>query len=115
MAATDLASGYATITAIAALANPRNVPGSKKKLILDAEIFVGGEKCETLLGALSFFNKSDMNFEHSGIALYLIYSTVSTKLISFHSFQIAAFDDRLPRQMNLQTLNQMTSPHIMTS
>lgn len=80
MAATDLASGYATITAIAALANPRNVPGSKKKLILNAAICVGGEKCETLLGALSFFNKSDMNFEHSGIALYLIYSTVSSFL-----------------------------------
>ena len=73
-------SGYATITAVAVLANPRNLPGSKKKIILDAEIFVGGEKCETLLSALSFFNKSNMNFEHNGIAVYLIYSTVS----SFH-------------------------------
>ena len=80
----DLTSGYATITALATLANPRNLPGSKKKIILDAEIFVGGEKCETLLGALSFFNKSNMNFEHNGIAVYLIYSTVSSfRLILF--------------------------------
>ena len=92
MAATDLASGYATITAIAALTNPCNVPGSKKKLILDAEIFVRGEKCQTLLGALSFFNKSDMNFEHSGIALYLIYSTVSSFLFILFKFLNSMID-----------------------
>ena len=81
MTTPNLTSGYATITAIAALANPQNIPGSKRKIILDAEIFIGGKKCETLLGALSFFNKNDINFEHSGVALYLIYSTVSLDLL----------------------------------
>ena len=81
MTTLDLTSGYATITAIAALANSQNIPGSKRKIILDAEIFIGGKKCETLLGTLSFFNKNDINFEHSGVALYLIYSTVSLDLL----------------------------------
>ena len=67
MTTPDLTSYYATITAVTTLTNPHNLPGSKKKIILDAEIFVGGEKCKTLLSALSFFNKSNMNFKHSGI------------------------------------------------
>ena len=50
------------------------------EIFFDAEIFVGGKKCETLLGPLSF-NKSDINFEHSSVALYLIYSTVSLDLL----------------------------------
>jgi hypothetical protein len=73
MTAPDLISGYATITAVMALANPCNVPESKKQIILDAEIFARCKKCKTLLSALSFFIKSDMNFKHSGIALYLIF------------------------------------------
>ena len=54
------------------------------KDLLNAEIFIGGKKCETILGALSLFNKNDINFEHSGVALYLIYSTVSLDLLLFN-------------------------------
>jgi len=64
------------MTAVAAVGNPRNVPGSKK-LILDVQIYVGSEKCESLLGALSYFNGSDMVFDNDDVALYLIYSTFS--------------------------------------
>ncbi|KAF5381722.1 hypothetical protein D9615_005621 [Tricholomella constricta] len=69
----DTAAGIATITAVAALGNPRTLPGTKT-VLLDAQIYVGSPSCESLLGSLRFFNVSDMVFEHQS-ALYLIYAT----------------------------------------
>lgn len=68
-------AGLATITAIAAIGNPRNVAG--KKFILDAQIYVGSKKCESLIGALSYYNISNIPFDHEKVALFFIYSTVS--------------------------------------
>ncbi|PPQ82285.1 hypothetical protein CVT25_008435 [Psilocybe cyanescens] len=69
------AAGIATITAVAAVGNPRNIPGSKK-VMLDVQVFVGSPSCESLLGALAYFNGSNMVFDHDSVALYLIYATV---------------------------------------
>lgn len=72
---TESANGLATIIAIAAVGNPRNIPGSKR-VILDAQVYVGSQNCEFLLGALSYFNSSDMTFGPDDVALYLIHATV---------------------------------------
>lgn len=74
------AAGIATITAVAAVGNPRNIPGSKK-VMLDVQVFVGSPSCESLLGALAYFNGSNMVFDHDSVALYLIYATV---IVVFH-------------------------------
>jgi hypothetical protein len=67
------ASGLASITAIAAIGNARAVPNSKK-VILDSQIYVGSDNCESLIGAVSYINKSNMDFDDVGI--YLIITTV---------------------------------------
>lgn len=91
--------GIATITAIAAVGNPRPTPGSAKKIMLDAQIYVGSLNCESLLGALSYFNGSDMVFGNDDVALYLIYATVSSLDFIFLSIvenflcQIAKMED----------------------
>lgn len=72
----DSATGLATMLAVAALANPRNVPGSKS-IMLDAQVYVGSPSCESLIGALRFYNGNDMEFD-SNAGLYLIYATVSS-------------------------------------
>ena len=69
--------GIATITAIAAVGNPCPTPSSSKKIMLDAQIYVGSPNCESLLGTLSYFNGSDMVFRKDDVALYLLYATVS--------------------------------------
>jgi len=69
--------GIATITVIAAVGNPRPTPGSSKKIMLDAQIYVSSSNCELLLGTLSYFNGSDMVFWKDDIALYLLYAMVS--------------------------------------
>ena len=68
--------GIATITAIAAVGNSQPIPGSSKKIMLDTQIYVGSSNCESHLGALSYFNGSDMVFGNDEITLYLIYVTV---------------------------------------
>ena len=80
----DTAAGIATITAIAALGNPRALPGTKT-VVLDAQIYVGSPSCESLMGSLRFFNASDMVFEHES-ALYFIYATVCAW--NFNSLQV---------------------------
>ncbi|KAF8973246.1 hypothetical protein BDZ97DRAFT_1990551 [Flammula alnicola] len=69
----DSAAGLATILAIAALANPRHVPDSKS-IILDAQVYVGSSSCESLIGALRFYNGTEIEFS-SDAGLYLIYAT----------------------------------------
>ncbi|KAF8973655.1 hypothetical protein BDZ97DRAFT_1912130 [Flammula alnicola] len=69
----DSAAGLATILAIAALANPRHVPDSKS-IILDAQVYVGSPSCESLIGALRFYNGTEIEFS-SDAGLYLIYAT----------------------------------------
>ncbi|KAF9552567.1 hypothetical protein CPC08DRAFT_728521 [Agrocybe pediades] len=54
------AGGMVTMTAIAALTNARSMTASSKKVVVDAQIFVGSGQCESLLGALSYFNKSEL-------------------------------------------------------
>lgn len=71
----DITAGYASITAIAGLGNPRAIPNSKV-LILDAQIYIGSSSCESLLGALRFFNAQDAVFVND-VGLYLIYATVA--------------------------------------
>ncbi|KJA12908.1 hypothetical protein HYPSUDRAFT_1084434, partial [Hypholoma sublateritium FD-334 SS-4] len=72
----DSCVGLATITAIAAIGNPRSVARSKK-MILDAQIYVGSPTCESLLGALTYFNSSDLVFSNETVSLYLIYATIA--------------------------------------
>ncbi|KAF8955969.1 hypothetical protein BDZ97DRAFT_1926038 [Flammula alnicola] len=69
----DSAAGLATILAIAALANPRHVPDSKS-IILDAQVYIGSPSCESLIGALRFYNGTEIEFS-SDAGLYLIYAT----------------------------------------
>ncbi|KIK00974.1 hypothetical protein K443DRAFT_7224 [Laccaria amethystina LaAM-08-1] len=69
--------GIATITVITAVGNPRPTPGSSKKIMLDAQIYVGSSNCESLLGSLSYFNGSDMVFRKDDVALYLLYATIA--------------------------------------
>jgi hypothetical protein len=69
-------AGLTSITAVAALWNPRLSPGSSLKTILDAQFFLGQEDCESLIGALSYFNSQKLNFGTTP-SLYLINTTVS--------------------------------------
>jgi len=69
-------AGLASITAVAALWNPRSPPGSSLKTILDAQFFLGQEDCESLIGALSYFNSQKLIFGTTP-SLYLINTTVS--------------------------------------
>ena len=68
-------TGLASLTAIAALGNPRLIPKSKT-VILDAQIYVGSPFCEFLIGALRFFNSSNIQFSEEP-SLYSIHATVS--------------------------------------
>ncbi|KAF9472801.1 hypothetical protein BDN70DRAFT_775918, partial [Pholiota conissans] len=70
----ESASGLATMVGIAALANPRRAADSPKSIILDVEIYIGADHCQSLIGALRFFNKDDMDFTEEP-SLYLIYTT----------------------------------------
>ncbi|RDB16135.1 hypothetical protein Hypma_003356 [Hypsizygus marmoreus] len=71
----DAVPGLASITTIAALANPRRPRRLlSKTVILDAEIYVGSSLCESLLGALRFFNAFDLKLSAEP-GLYLIYAT----------------------------------------
>ena len=87
--------GIATITAIAAVGNSWPIPGSSKKIMLDTQIYVSSSNCESLFGALSYFNGSDMVFRNDEITLYLIYATVS--FFYFFSLILTYFSARLQK------------------
>ncbi|KAF8974722.1 hypothetical protein BDZ97DRAFT_1690533, partial [Flammula alnicola] len=67
-------AGMISLTAIAALGNPRAIPKSKT-IVLDAQIYIGSSACESLLGALRYFNARDLHFSESA-GLYLINTTI---------------------------------------
>lgn len=67
--------GHATLSAIAAIGNPRYPPNSSKKLILDAQIYLGATS-EQLIGVVSYFNLSNLNIGLNDVALYHIECTV---------------------------------------
>jgi hypothetical protein len=69
-------AGMISLTAIAALANPRSTPKSKSTIVVDAQIYIGSIYCESLLGALRYFNANDIQFSEAP-GLYLINTTVS--------------------------------------
>lgn len=74
----DLGSGgHATLSAIAAIGNPRSPPSSSKKLILDAQIYLGASSSEQLIGVVSYFNVLGLNFGLNDVALYHIECTAS--------------------------------------
>ncbi|KAF8966831.1 hypothetical protein BDZ97DRAFT_1903666 [Flammula alnicola] len=68
-------AGMISLTAIAALGNPRTIPKSKMTVI-DAQIYIGSSSCESLLGALRYFNARDLHFAESA-GLYLINTTAN--------------------------------------
>ena len=68
--------GHATLSAIAALGNPRYPPSSTKKLVLDAQIYLGSAKSEQLTGVVSYFNLANLNIGLNDVALYYIECTV---------------------------------------
>ena len=73
----NAAAGIAMLTAIAAVGNPRSPPASsRKQLILDVQIYIGSATCESLTGALNYFNGSDTPFESDTVSLFLIHATV---------------------------------------
>ena len=68
--------GHATLSAIAALGNPRYLPSSTKKLVLDAQIYLGSAKTEQLTGVVLYFNQPNLNFGLNDVTLYYIECTV---------------------------------------
>ena len=71
--------GHATLSAVAAIGNPRYPPSSSKKLILDAQIYLG-TTTEQLTGVVSYFNVANLNVGLNDVALYHIECTVSSFL-----------------------------------
>lgn len=67
--------GHVTLSGIAAIGNPRHVTSSTKKLLLDAQIYLGATS-EEITGIVSYFNHSNMTFGLNDVALYHIESTV---------------------------------------
>jgi hypothetical protein len=68
-------ASYATFSAIAAIGNPRHLPSSTKKLLLDAQIYLGSTR-EELVGIVAYFNSSNLTFGLNDIGLYHIECTV---------------------------------------
>ncbi|KJA17245.1 hypothetical protein HYPSUDRAFT_206406 [Hypholoma sublateritium FD-334 SS-4] len=66
--------GHASLSAIAAIGNPRHAPNSTKKLILDAQIYLGTSS-EQLIGVLAYFNTTNLNVGLNDVALYHIECT----------------------------------------
>jgi len=71
-----LAAGWASITGIAILANPRIIPASKT-IVLDVQLYLGPTDQDLLIGSLRYFNSANLSFD-DGPNLYVIYATVST-------------------------------------
>ena len=69
--------GHATLSAVAAIGNPRYPPSSSKKLILDAQIYLGAS-AEQITGVVSYFNLANLNVGLNDVALYHIECTVSS-------------------------------------
>lgn len=70
-------AGMLSLTAIAAIGNCRSIPRAPKSIVVDAQIFVGSPSCESLLGALQYYNTSNLAFHEDTVGLYLINTSVS--------------------------------------
>jgi Na+-transporting NADH:ubiquinone oxidoreductase subunit NqrB len=68
------AAGWASLTALAILANPR---GISKTIVLDAQVFLGPTDSDLLIGSLRYFNSNDHTFDDEP-HLYSITATVSS-------------------------------------
>ena len=86
MATPKLSSaGWAFITGLAILANPRVIPGSKT-VVIDTQLYIGPTDDDLIIGSLRYFNSANLTF-HDGPHLYAIVATVSI-LSSFSRQQI---------------------------
>lgn len=84
--------GHTTLSAVAAIGNPRYPPSSSKKLVLDAQIYLGSTS-EQLIGVVSYFNLSNLTFGLNDVALYHIECTVRisfTALITIVTYILLA-------------------------
>lgn len=77
----ELPNSMASMLAIVGIGNPCTI-GKSKKYLLDAQCFLGTEKCDALLGVVSYFNASGIIFLLDKVGLYLI-SCMVTVPISF--------------------------------
>jgi hypothetical protein len=68
-------AGSASLSGFAILANPRVIPSSKT-IVVDAQLFIGPEDDNFILGSLRYFNSDDKTFVDEPM-LYLIHATVS--------------------------------------
>jgi hypothetical protein len=76
---TELPNCLMSMLAIVGMGNPRNI-GKSKKVLFDAQCFLGAEKCDALFGVVSYFNTSDLFFPPDKVGLYLISCTVSISI-----------------------------------
>ena len=53
-----VAAGWASITGIAILANPRMIPASKT-IVFDAQLYLGPTDEDLLIGSLRYFNSTN--------------------------------------------------------
>lgn len=70
------AAGWASLTGLAILANPRSISASKT-IVLDAQVFLGPTDSDLLIGSLRYFNSTDHTFNDEP-HLYSINATVSS-------------------------------------
>lgn len=69
------ATGWAFITGLAILANPRIAPGSKT-VVIDTQLYLGPMDEDLIIGSLRYFNSANSIFD-DGPNLYAINATVS--------------------------------------
>ena len=90
MATPKLASaGWAFITGLAILANPRVIPGSKT-VVIDTQLYIGPTDDNLIIGSLRYFNSANLTF-HDGPHLYAIVATVSILFSVFASANYIIF------------------------
>ena len=115
------ASGFASITGVIGLANPRILPGTKT-IVLDAQIYLGEgvDGPRFLIGSLRYFNSDNLTFDDSA-QLYSIYSTVSHLALILasartHTAYLSLLADTLPLRCILpQTSAPMITLSLVTS
>jgi hypothetical protein len=72
------AAGWASVSGLAILANPRRIPASRT-IVVDAQFYLGPTDQHLLIGSLRYFNAADLSFD-DGPNLYMISATVSVLL-----------------------------------
>jgi len=77
------AAGWAFVTGLAILANPRGFPGSKT-VAFDTQFYLGPGDEDLMIGSLRFFNLKDLTFDDQP-NLYFIITTVREFISVFTS------------------------------